>query len=38
VTCEYNDLGGIEHILVVDDGSVMNRERAEHVFSLVCDA
>ncbi|MGD1344277.1 ATP-binding protein [Mycobacterium seoulense] len=38
VTCEYNDLGGIEQILVTDDGNGMNRERAEHAFSRVGDS
>lgn len=38
VTCEYNDLGGIEQIAVTDDGNGMNRERAERAFSRVGDS
>lgn len=38
VTCEYNDLGGIEQIAVTDDGNGMNREKAEHAFSRVGDS
>ena len=38
VTCEYNDLGGIEQIAVTDDGNGMHRETAAHAFSRVGDS
>lgn len=38
VTCEYNDLHGLEEIVVTDDGNGMNAERAESAFSYVGDS
>lgn len=38
VACEYNDLRGLETVIVTDDGNGMNRERAEHAFSRVGDS
>lgn len=38
ITCTYNDLGGLEEIVVTDDGNGMNVERAERSFSRVGDS
>ena len=38
VTCGYNDLQGLEEIVVTDDGNGMNLERAERAFSRVGDS
>ncbi|GAB3089902.1 ATP-binding protein [Nocardioides zeae] len=38
VTCEYNDLQGLEEIVVADNGNGMNQERAEKAFSRVGDS
>jgi len=38
ITCTYNDLGGLEEIIVADDGNGMNVERAERSFSRVGDS
>lgn len=38
VTCEHNDLGGIEKLTITDDGNGMNQERAQRAFSRVGDS
>lgn len=38
ITCGYNPLGGLDEIVVSDDGNGMNRERAEQAFSRVGDS
>ena len=38
ITCGYNGLGGLDEIVVADDGNGMNRERAEQAFSRVGDS
>jgi Histidine kinase-, DNA gyrase B-, and HSP90-like ATPase len=38
VICEHNDLGGLEEIVVTDNGNGMSQERAESSFSRVGDS
>ncbi|WP_170201257.1 ATP-binding protein [Actinocorallia herbida] len=38
IACDYNDLGGLEEIVVSDNGNGMNLERAERAFSRVGDS
>ena len=38
ITCEYNGLGGIEQVVIDDNGNGMTRERAEMAFSRVGDS
>lgn len=38
VEVERNDFGGVEQVLVTDDGDGMNRERAEKAFATVGDS
>ena len=38
ITCAYNDLQGLDEIIVADDGNGMNAERAKQAFSRVGDS